>query len=40
MRNTTSYAYDEVKAQAVAERAAAFVLDASALLDALEANLA
>ncbi len=40
MRNATSHAYDEAKAQAVAERAAAFAVDASALLDALEASLA
>lgn len=40
MRNATSHAYDEAKAQAVAERAAAFALDAAALLDALEASLA
>ena len=40
MRNTTSHAYDEAKAQAVAERAAAFVVDAAALLDALGASLA
>ena len=40
MRNATSHAYDEVKAQAVAGRAAAFASDAVALLDALGASLA
>lgn len=40
MRNATSHAYDEAKAQAVAGRAAAFAADARALLDALEAGLA
>ena len=40
MRNATSHAYDEVKAQAVASGAAAFALDAAALLAALEASLA
>ena len=40
MRNATSHAYDEVKAQAVAAGAAAFALDAAALLAALEASLA
>ena len=39
MRNATSHAYDEVKAQAVAAGAAAFALDAAALLAALEASL-
>ena len=36
MRNATSYAYDEAKAQAVAVRAAAFAADAAVLLGALE----
>ncbi len=40
MRNSTSHAYNEVKAQAVAVRSAAFSVDASALLDRLEASLA
>ncbi|MBC7484763.1 MAG: nucleotidyltransferase substrate binding protein [Rhizobacter sp.] len=40
MRNATSYAYDEARAQAVAQRAAAFAQDALTLLDALEASLA
>jgi|CXWL01.1.fsa_nt_gi nucleotidyltransferase substrate binding protein (TIGR01987 family) len=40
MRNATSHAYDEAKAQAVAERAGAFAADATALLDALGASLA
>lgn len=40
MRNATSRAYDEVKAQAVAARAAAFASDATVLLGALEASLA
>lgn len=40
MRNATSHAYDEVKAQAVAGRAAEFASDAAALLDALGASLA
>lgn len=40
MRNATSHAYDEVKAQAVARRAAAFAADAVVLLRALEASLA
>lgn len=40
MRNATSHAYDEVKAQAVAVRATTFAADAGALLDALEAGLA
>ena len=39
MRNATSHAYDEVKAQAVAAGAAAFALDAAALLAALDASL-
>lgn len=38
MRNATSRAYDEAKAQAVAARAAAFAADAAVLLAALEAN--
>ena len=40
MRNATSHAYDEAKAQAVALRACAFATDAAALLQALEASLA
>ena len=40
MRNATSHAYDEVRAQAVAGRAAVFAADARALLDALEDSLA
>ena len=40
MRNATSHAYDEAKAQAVAARAEAFSVDAAALLTALEASLA
>lgn len=40
MRNATNHAYDEARAQAVAERAAAFAVDAAALLSALEASLA
>lgn len=40
MRNATSHAYDEAKAQAVAVGAAAFAADASALLDAMGASLA
>ena len=40
MRNATSHAYDEAKAQAVAVRAAAFAADATALLDAMGASLA
>lgn len=40
MRNATSHAYDEKIAQAVAQRAAGFAVDASALLGALEASLA
>jgi nucleotidyltransferase substrate binding protein (TIGR01987 family) len=40
MRNATSHAYDEAKAQAVAARAGAFKADAVALLGALEASLA
>ena len=39
MRNATSHAYDEARAQAVAERAAAFADDATALLAAMELNL-
>ena len=38
MRNTTSHAYDEAKAQAVALAAARFVPDAAALLATLEAQ--
>lgn len=40
MRNATSHAYDQAKAQAVAESASAFALDAIALLKTLEASLA
>lgn len=40
MRNATSHAYDEARAQAVAQRAAAFAEDAVTLLGALEASLA
>ena len=40
MRNATSQAYDEAKAQALAARASAFAADAGALLAALEASLA
>ncbi len=40
MRNATSHAYDEAKAQAVACRAAGFAADAVALLAAMEASLA
>ena len=40
MRNATSHAYDEAKAQALAVRASAFAADAAALLAALEASLA
>ena len=40
MRNATSHAYDEAKAQALAARASAFAADAGALLAALEASLA
>jgi nucleotidyltransferase substrate binding protein (TIGR01987 family) len=40
MRNATSHAYDEARAQAVAQRAAAFAQDAAALLGAMEASLA
>jgi hypothetical protein len=40
MRNATSHADDEAKAQAVAVRAATFAIDAKALLVALEASLA
>lgn len=39
MRNATSHAYDEAKAQALASRAAEFAEDAAALLKALEAEL-
>ncbi len=38
MRNATRHAYNEVKAQAVAEAAARFALDAAALLAAMEAS--
>ena len=40
LRNATSHAYDEAKAQAVATGAEAFSDDAAALLSALEADLA
>lgn len=40
MRNATSHACDEARAQAVALRAPAFAADASILLRTLEANLA
>ena len=40
MRNTTSRAYDEVKAHAVAMNAARFAADAAALLSAMERSLA
>ncbi len=40
MCNATSHAYDQAKAQAVAELASAFALDAVALLKTLEASLA
>ena len=39
MRNATSHAYDEAKAQAVAEGAVAFCVDGQSLLSALEASL-
>ena len=39
MRNTTSHAYDEVKAQAVASRAPGLAADARALLASLESSL-
>ena len=39
LRNATSHAYDEAKAQRVAEGAADFLVDARALLRALEAEL-
>ena len=39
LRNATSHAYDEAKAQAVATDAAGFVTDAARLLAALEASL-
>ena len=39
MRNATSHAYDEAKAQALASRAAGFAEDAAALLKALAADL-
>ena len=38
MRNATSHAYDEVTAQAIAERTSAFVEDATDLLDRLDAS--
>lgn len=38
MRNATSHAYDEAKAQAVVLRAGAFSVDAAALLRALESS--
>lgn len=40
MRNATSHAYDAAKAQAVAESASTFALDAIALLKTMEATLA
>ena len=40
MRNATSHAYDEAKAQALAGRASVFAADAATLLAALEASLA
>ena len=40
MRNTTSHAYDEAKAHAVASSAPGFAADAQALLQSLEARLA
>ncbi len=40
MRNATSHAYDEAKAQAVVLRAGAFAADAAALLGVLETSLA
>lgn len=39
LRNATSHAYDEAKAQAVATDASGFVTDAASLLAALEASL-
>ena len=39
LRNATSHAYDEARAQAVAERVAVFAEDAAALLAALELSL-
>lgn len=39
MRNTTSHAYDEVKAHAVASRATQFAADATAVLENMEASL-
>ncbi len=39
LRNATSHAYHEAKAQAVAERAAGFAADARLLLAAMEASL-
>ncbi len=39
LRNATSHAYDEAKAQAVATDAGGFVTDAARLLAALEASL-
>ena len=38
LRNATSHAYDETKAQRVAEQAEGFAVDAAALLAALEAS--
>ena len=40
LRNATSHAYSEAKAQAVAEQAMGFAADASTLLSAMEASLA
>jgi nucleotidyltransferase substrate binding protein (TIGR01987 family) len=40
IRNATSHAYDEAKAQALAARTGAFHVDAAALLAAMEASLA
>lgn len=39
LRNATSHAYNEAKAQAVASQAEAFAVDAAALLVAMEAGL-
>ena len=39
LRNATSHAYNEAKAQAVASRVEAFAVDAAALLTAMEAQL-
>ena len=38
LRNATSHAYDETKAQRVAEQAERFAVDAAALLAALESS--